>query len=138
MKKMVIEEDEDDDDEEDVPIKKKGEAAKKAEKKEEEEAEPEAPSKVMAEYKAGLAKEKGTAALKNGEYRAAAEAYHEACKLQPSVHTHFSNLSLALLKFGQPEHAVTAALRCTELAPTFGKGFFRLGQALKIRGDYDA
>ena len=92
---------------------------------------------MMAEYKANEAKERGTAALKRGEYRTAAEAYHEACKLQPSVHTHFSNLSLALLKFGQPEHAVTAALRCTELAPTFGKGFFRLGQALKAKGEFD-
>ena len=48
-------------------------------------AEEEGPSKVMAEYKANEAKERGPAALKRGEYRTAAEAYHEACKLQPSV-----------------------------------------------------
>ena len=88
-----------------------------------------------AEAKAADAKERGTAALRRGEFRDAAAAYHEACKLQPNVHTHFSNLSLALLKLGQPEHAVTAARRCTELAPTFGKGFFRLGQALRAKGD---
>merc|ERR1719197_115325 len=89
----------------------------------------------MAEYKAAQAKERGTAALRKGEFRQAAEAYHEACKLQPCVHTHFSNLSLALLKFGQPDHAVTAARRCTELEPSFGKGFFRLGVALRAKGD---
>ena len=88
-----------------------------------------------AEVRAADAKERGTAALRRGEFRDAAAAYHEACKLQPNVHTHFSNLSLALLKLGQPEHAVTAARRCTELAPAFGKGHFRLGQALRAKGD---
>ena len=149
MKKMAIVED-DDSEEEDVPIKKA--AAKPAaapmkkmaivedDDSEEEDvhnSEKEPPSKVMAEYKASQARDRGTAALKRQEYRTAAEAYHEACKLQPSVHSHFSNLSLALLKFGQPEHAATAARRCTELEPKFVKGFFRLGQALKVKEDYD-
>jgi len=130
MRKMAIVEDDDDEEEEEVKPVKAAAAAPTAAK------EVEPPSTVMQAEKAAQAKERGTAALRRGEYRTAAEAYHEACKLQPSVHTHFSNLSLALLKFGQPDHAVTAARRCTELEPTFGKGFFRLGQALKSRGDF--
>ena len=94
-------------------------------------------SRAVADEKASQAKERGTAALKRGEYRAAAEAYHECCKLQPSNHAHFSNLALALLKFGQPEHAATAARRCTELDPSFSKGFYRLGQALRDKGDFE-
>jgi len=88
-----------------------------------------------AAAQAAKAKERGTAALKRGEYKAAAEAYRECTKLCPADHAHFSNLSLALLKFGQPTHAATAARRCTELAPEFAKGHFRLGQALRAQGE---
>ena len=97
---------------------------------------PPAPASGDAEAaaKALAAKERGTAALKKGEYRQAAEAYREATILAPTDHTHFSNLSLALLKYGQPQHAATAARRCTELAPSFVKGHFRLGQALRQDG----
>ena len=50
-------------------------------------------------------------------------------------HVHFSNLAIALLKLGVPEHAITAATRCTELAPDFAKGHYRLGQAYRARQD---
>jgi len=78
---------------------------------------------------------RGTAAFREGNYKKAAELYYEASRTAPECHTHFSNLALALLKLGQPQHAVTAAQRCTELAPTFAKGHYRLGQALHARGD---
>ena len=52
----------------------------------------------------------------------------------PEEHTHYSNLSLALLKFGQPGHAAIAARTCAELNPDFTKGWFRLGQALRATG----
>eukprot|EP00908_Phaeocystis_cordata_P010581 Transcript_21437.p2 GENE.Transcript_21437~~Transcript_21437.p2 ORF type:complete len:483 (-),score=148.52 Transcript_21437:993-2441(-) len=83
-------------------------------------------------------KARGTAAFKAGDYKKAAELYYEASRTAPECHTHFSNLALALLKLGQPQHAATAAQRCTELAPTFAKGHYRLGQALRARGDADA
>ena len=80
-------------------------------------------------------KVRGTAAFRAGDYKKAAELYYEASRTAPECHTHFSNLALALLKLGQPQHAVTAAQRCTELTPTFAKGHYRLGQALHARGD---
>lgn len=80
-------------------------------------------------------KVRGTAAFREGDYKQAAALYYEASRTAPECHTHFSNLALALLKLGQPQHAVTAAQRCTELAPTFAKGHYRLGQALHARGD---
>ena len=80
-------------------------------------------------------KARGTAAFREGDYKKAAALYYEASRTAPECHTHFSNLALALLKLGQPQHAVTAAQRCTELAPTFAKGHYRLGQALNARGD---
>ena len=83
-------------------------------------------------------KVKGTAAFRAGDYKKAAELYYEASRAAPECHTHFSNLALALLKLGQPQHAVTAAQRCTELAPQFSKGHYRLGMALDARGDFDA
>ena len=83
-------------------------------------------------------KVRGTAAFRAGDYKKAAELYYEASRAAPECHTHFSNLALALLKLGQPQHAVTAAQRCTELAPHFSKGHYRLGMALDARGDFDA
>lgn len=56
----------------------------------------------------------------------------------PQNHLHCSNLAIALLKLGQPQHAATAAARCVELCPTFPKGHYRLGQALRSRGDVAA
>jgi len=53
-------------------------------------------------------------------------------------HTYFSNLALALLKINETAHAVTAAKRCTELAPTFAKGWFRLGAAHRAKGNLTA
>ena len=96
------------------------------------------PSKEEKAAGAAAAKARGTASFKKGEYKSAAEAYYEACKLEPACHTHFSNLAVALLKLKQPEHAATAARRCTELEPSFAKGHFRLGQALRSLGDHPA
>jgi sperm-associated antigen 1 len=84
---------------------------------------------------AAVAKERGTAAFKEGDYKCASEAYYEACKKAPDNHINFSNLAIALLKLGQPQHAATAATRCTELAPSFAKGFYRLGQAQRACGE---
>ncbi len=83
-------------------------------------------------------KARGTEAFRAGDFKKAAELYYEASRTAPECHTHFSNLALALLKLGQPQHAVTAARRCTELAPLFAKGHYRLGQALRAHGDTDA
>ena len=53
---------------------------------------------AAAKAKAAAARERGGAAFRRGEFKAAAEAYYEAAKHEPLVHTHFSNLALALLK----------------------------------------
>ena len=101
-------------------------------------AEPAAHDQAAAAAAAAAADEvkaRGTAAFREGDYKKAAALYYEASRTAPECHTHFSNLALALLKLGQPQHAVTAAQRCTELAPTFAKGHYRLGQALNARGD---
>jgi len=95
------------------------------------------PSEEMRQA-ANAAKERGTAAFKEGDFKRAAAAYYEACKKDPSNHVHCSNLAIALLKLGQPQHAVTAAARCVELAPSFAKGHYRLGQAHHARGDTSA
>ena len=63
---------------------------------------------------------------------------HTMTAQAPENHINFSNLALSLIRLGQPQHAATAAKRCTELAPTFAKGFYRLGQAQRARGELSA
>jgi hypothetical protein len=53
-------------------------------------------------------------------------------------HTVHSNRSAARLKINQAGFAVTDALSCITLAPTWPKGYFRLGQALAMGGKHAA
>ena len=53
-------------------------------------------------------------------------------------HTVHSNRSAARLKLNQAGFAVTDALSCITLAPTWPKGYFRLGQALAMGGKHAA
>ena len=108
------------------------------------------------------AKSLASSALKHGDLPAACAYYLRASVLEPTNHTHFSNLALCLSKVhtqaGIAEaaaanacvpcggrssrssaggrHAVTAAKRCVALSPSFIKGYFRLGQALMQCGRY--
>ena len=87
-----------------------------------------------AEEAASSARAQGSAALKAADPVVAAALFLEACRRSPAAHTHYSNLSLALCKANAPRHAATAARRCVALCPTFSKGHYRLGQALKASG----
>ena len=83
---------------------------------------------------ATCAKLQGSAALKAGDAVMAAALFAEAARRVPSCHTHFANLSLALLRVPAPRRAAAAARRCVALVPEFAKGYFRLGQALRDSG----
>lgn len=87
------------------------------------------------EAEAEEARAEGTAAFTVGDYATAAARYERAAALQPSVATHWTNLSVARLRCGRAPAAVEAAREATRLSPRFAKGWLRLGEALHEIGE---
>ena len=61
----------------------------------------------------------------------------QALELQPGSHVICSNRSAAYLKKGDLAEALVDAEACVRLAPTWGKGYSRLGAALLALDRYD-
>lgn len=74
-------------------------------------------------------KEEGNKAYVAKDFAKAEELYSRAIDLDGKNHVYFSNRSAARLALGKGHLALEDAMRCTELAPDFVKGFGRLGQA---------
>ena len=78
----------------------------------------------------GDVKAKGNELFKAGKFAEAIEAYTGALDADPKDHTIYSNRSAARMKLSQNGFAITDALTCVTLAPTWPKGYYRLGCAL--------
>lgn len=78
-------------------------------------------------------KKEGNEAFKAANYQQAAVYYTEALNLDSTQHTLYSNRAACFLKLGRYEQAREDALQCTQLAPSFAKGHFRLALALQAQ-----
>jgi hypothetical protein len=95
--------------------------------------EPEAEASPLDEQRRSTAeakREEGNSAFKASDFLQAAVFYTEAIELCPSLHLAWANRAQCMLQTGQPEKALADAVRCTELAPEYAKGWFRKGMAL--------
>lgn len=74
--------------------------------------------------------------FKSGKYDEALEAYTQAIELAPESFTLLGNRSLTHLKLPEPNPAAALedAQKAVELAPTWGKGWVRVGEALSALG----
>lgn len=68
-----------------------------------------------------MLKEKGNAALQQGNYKEAVKCYTDAIALDPSNHVLFSNRSAAYAKDNQFELALEDAEKTVKLKPDWGK-----------------
>lgn len=75
-------------------------------------------------------KEKGNDSVRQKKYRDAARYYTAALEINPRSHIAYSNRSLAYCKLGLFKDALTDANRCTELDPSFARGYLRKSVAL--------
>ena len=82
-------------------------------------------------------KEKGNAYIKEKRYQEAIECYSSALELKPMEHTVFSNRSLAYLRVGKLENALSDACKCVEICPEFARGFMRKAVALNMLRQYE-
>jgi len=72
----------------------------------------------------------GNEAFRANDFLQAAVFYTEAIRLCPDLHLAWANRAQCFLQTGQAEKALEDAMRCTELAPEYAKGWFRKGIAL--------
>lgn len=82
-------------------------------------------------------KDKGNAALQNGNYDEAVKFYTEAIALDGSNHVLYSNRSAAYAKAEKYEQAFEDAQKTVELKPDWVKGYSRKGSALAYLGKLD-
>lgn len=82
-------------------------------------------------------KDIGNKHLQAGEYDKAIESYTKAVELDPSNHVFYSNRSAAYLSKGDATNALADGLKCTEVNPTWAKGYSRHGAALHALKKYD-
>jgi len=81
-----------------------------------------------------VAKAEGDEATRCKAYGDAETAYTRALSLDPTQHATWGNRSLVRLKLGDASGAASDAKRCTELAPSWPKGWARLGAAERAKG----
>ena len=82
-------------------------------------------------------KDTGNKHLQAGEFDQAIEAYSRAINLDGSKHVFYSNRSAAYLSKGDYNSALDDGLKCTELNPSWAKGYSRHGAALHALKKYD-
>jgi tetratricopeptide (TPR) repeat protein len=70
-------------------------------------------------------------------YNQATGKYSEAIKLTPKDPKLFSNRALSRFKAGAYAGAVSDAESTIKLAPTWNKGYFRLGEVLATTGHFE-
>ena len=88
--------------------------------------------KVLANQK----KDAGNAKFVAKAWAEAITLYTEGIAADGTNHVLFSNRSGAHASAGDNDAAITDARRCVQLAPTFGKGYSRLGAALFAAGEF--
>ena len=81
-------------------------------------------------------KEKGNNSIKEKRYQDALDFYSSALKIKPTEHIIFSNRSLACLRLGRLDDALSDACRCVELCPAFARGHMRKAVALNMLQRY--
>lgn len=86
---------------------------------------------------AAAAKARGNAALAAQRFDEAIAAYTDAIAADPTDHVFLSNRSAAYLSKNDAESALTDAEACVKLAPTWSKGYGRVGAALQAMRLYD-
>lgn len=86
--------------------------------------------------KAEVKRLEGNEAFRANDFLQAAAFYTEALGLCPELHLAYANRAQCFLCTGQPDKALEDAAHCTELAPDYPKGWFRLGMALHAMRQY--
>jgi len=82
-------------------------------------------------------KDIGNKHLQAKEFDQAIEAYTKAIEIDPSNHVFYSNRSAAYLSKGDSTQALADGLKCTEVNPTWPKGYTRHAAALHALRKYD-
>lgn len=82
-------------------------------------------------------KDIGNKHLQAGEFDQAIDNYTKAIELDGSNHVFYSNRSAAYLSKGDANSALNDGLKCTEVNPTWPKGYSRHGAALHALKRYD-
>jgi stress-induced-phosphoprotein 1 len=82
-------------------------------------------------------KDIGNKHLQAKEFDQAIEAYTKAIEIEPSNHVFYSNRSAAYLSKGDSTNALADGLKCTEVNPSWPKGYSRHGAALHALKKYD-
>ena len=80
----------------------------------------------------------GDKAFQGEDYASAAQLYTQAIELNPDDHVFYSNRSACYMKLDSVSKALRDAERCVELAPTWSKGYNRLGVAQQALRRFDA
>jgi len=97
------------------------------------------PKDVMDEQKkqqADAIREKGNDCFRNADFMQAAAHYSEALVLDDQNYTVWGNRAQCWLKMGNHQKAVDDATKCTEICPTYAKGWFRKGIGFHAMGKY--
>ena len=83
------------------------------------------------EYKiqANLLKDQGNDLFQAGRTQEAIVVYSQAISLDPDNHVFYSNRCAAYMKDDSKSKALHDAEKCVKLAPTWSKGYIRLGAA---------
>lgn len=94
----------------------------------------------IEEYKvhANALKDQANDAFKSGDIQGAITLFTQAIDLDPDNHVFYSNRAAAYMKADSKSKALKDAEKCVELAPTWVKGYNRLGAAQQSLKRFDA
>eukprot|EP01036_Dinobryon_divergens_P035329 gene35329-45751_t len=94
----------------------------------------------LEEYKiqAEALKDQGNEAFQAGNTDLAIAYFSNAIDIDPDNHVYYSNRSAAYMKADSKSKALKDAEKCVELAPTWSKGYSRLGAAQQSLKRFDA
>lgn len=106
----------------------KSDKIKKAEEEAASDVEQEDPA--QAKEKSAQLKDEGNAEFSAGKWEAALAKFTEAIRLDSTNHILYSNRSASNLQLLRTRDAVSDAQECVRLAPSWAKGYSRLGAAL--------
>ena len=94
----------------------------------------------LEEYKviANDLKDQGNQAFQAGDVQLAISLFTQAIDLDPDNHVFYSNRAAAYMKADSKSKALHDAEKCVQLAPTWSKGYSRLGAAQQCLKRFDA
>ena len=82
-------------------------------------------------------KDEANAAFQSGAIEESINLYSQAIAIDPDNHVLYSNRAAAYMKVDSKSKALKDAERCVELAPTWSKGYSRLGAAQQSLKRYE-